>query len=358
MSFIDARVVAIGAEPEKYHTVENKRGDLAFRVSSSSLRAFAECPAEWVTGVEEPDTKSTIFGSLYDCRLLTPDQFDKRYIVHPESYPAGKNHKLVKRKEIKLGAPVPWKSNAAHCEAWELLNAQDREIISPKLFANVEAAITRIKGDEILNAYIEASQKQVWVEGNWQDEPTGMIVPVRCLIDLVPTVDSEFFESVGDNKTARDLAVVQWGRAAFKMGYHIQAWWNLNLLNAATAGDRKQFCFLLQRNIAPWQTGRRMILPDMLRKAGARVKTLMARYCSCLKTGKWPDYDDNDEASEGWTIWREEPWMETQELFEPHFEYSQETETANDPTWMKAEPAAGEEATTATEEEEQENPES
>lgn len=362
MSFQNCRIVNVGAEPEAYFKEDAPRGDAAHTMSSSGIRAFWDCPAEWVAGVVEDDTRSTIFGTLLDCVVLTHGQFGDRYVVTPESYPAGKRHKRVINGEIEQGAPLPWKANAGWCEKWlkEHLphpkTGMMREPVGHGLMLAIEAAAKRIRVDEMLHGFIEASDHQLWLAGEWVDEGTSLVVPVKCLIDLAPRPETEWADSLGDLKTTRDAAIVPYQRASWKLGYHIQARWNLELFNAAMAEERprKKFCHVVVKNTPPFQTARRVMSGDVMDAAWVKIKRVMATYCSCLQRQKWPDYDQTDESNRGWSVIEMEPWMEMNDTFAPRFELDPEAqaaaEEANDPAWMKGPVSEGQEEVEAEEE--------
>jgi hypothetical protein len=313
----NAKIAGIGVNPADYHGAKKQRGAKDYVISSSSLREFAICPRRWICGYEQPDSESKKWGNLLDTLLLTPGQFSSRYAVKPETYTNEK------------GDVKPWNGNANVCKEW-LAQHQDREIVSVIEIENCDSAIARIKEDEIIAAFLDASDTQIHVTGEWHDK-SGTIIPIQCLIDLVPKNDTEFAKCLADLKTTRNAALMPWQRWCFQAGYYIQAAFNHALYCAAKPDeDRNTFCFILQENYPPWQPGKRILAQDFMELGTAEFTRLLGNYCQCLNSGKWPSYDDNDESIQGWSIVAPEPWMADHAAFAPKFDFEQQGQITTD----------------------------
>lgn len=346
MSLHNCRVVGANIDPETYHRIEAKRGDAGYPMSPSALKEFAQCPSRWIAGYRSPDSESKFFGTLLDVLLLSPEAFPQKYAVTPETYEAtvmecpvcksqtdSKSCKGCKTDRVAVKLQKDWNNNAGACAEW--IAAQgDKEIISAHAFALAQMAVKRMMEfephfDFPMRRFIEASDKQVLVVGEWHDEATGLIVPVRCLLDLVPRNDTEFAKCLGDLKSTRCGAIIPFQRDVFKMRYHVQAAFDTDLYLAAVnhKEDRNTWCLLVQENFEPFQPGKR-IMSDMPETPGNYIslgrstyRKQLKLYCACLKSGKWPGYDDNEEAvTQGWTPLSAEPWMESEAMFSPQIE--------------------------------------
>lgn len=324
--FKNATIVSRGIHPKNYHKPTAERGAREFIVSSSSLRAvFAKSPKHWFDGWELPESASLEYGSLIDCILLTPDQFKSQYAFEPAEY---KNEK---------GEVKPWSNNAKVCRAWnEDQKTMGLEIISDKEYSNAKAAVSRLWGDEQIKMFLDACDKQVWIQATWEDKATGLEIPVQCLIDLAGRPDTQFRLRLGDLKTTKNAQPVAWSKWADFAGYDIQAAWNIDLYNAATGQGVTDFCFILSESFSPWEIGRRYMTQDALEPgqdsgsiaSGRRQYTkMMANYCKFIKNGFWPGYDDTDESSEsGWTLVTPDPWSEQRRMFAPQFTTGEDQE--------------------------------
>ena len=318
MSFQNCKLAGKGVSPDAYHDHNIQRGEREHPVSPSMLKAFAHCPSRWIHGYVSPDSQSKDFGNLLDTLVLTPELFGKRYAVEPSEYTNEKGEKK------------PWHNGAKVCKEWQLDQIAKGLIITNDVaIAEARLATQRIIDDEILSGFIAASDRQVLVEGEWLDEKTGIVLPVRCLLDLAPRPDTEFATCLGDLKSSRSAAIQAFQRDVFKFGYHIQAAFDLDIFNAATGEQRGKWCIVVQENFQPFEIGRRMMVDvepgtqpesgNMINLGRSQYRRILENYCWCLANEKWPSYDDTDESSGGWTAIAAEPWMEGQVLFEPRF---------------------------------------
>lgn len=339
----NARIVSKGKTPANYHAQTAARGSAEFVMSSSSLRSFADCPQKWFSGFEFADSKATKWGRLLDVALLTPESFVDLYAIPPLEYEAdgmacpkcasvtdSKKCKACGVDRVPVRLKKPWNANASACQEW--ISAQNgREIVGNEEVNKAQAAIKRLRADAVIDAWLSACDTQVLVEAEWHDEPTGLVIPIRCLIDFVPRNDSEFAKCAGDLKTTCNAKPQAWQRWCFTAGYHIQGAFNLDLIAAATGEDRNTFCFILSESMEPWQPGKRMLSEDFKELGRAEYQKHLHNYAQCVKSGKWPGYDDHDEAAQTWTIVAPEPWMANAAMFSPKYEFGDSPETEPEP---------------------------
>lgn len=332
MSFKNAILHVGCVSPEDYHNVTQKRGDADYPMSPSALKEFGRCPSRWVAGYVSPESKSKDWGSLVDCLVLTPALLPERYAVHPTHYDKrrmecpqcksvtdSKACKACKCDRVEKVTKEEWSWQSNTCQAWAEAN-KGKAIISPALFESAKQAATRLLADPVAREFAAQSSTQVLVTGEWHDEATKLVVPVRCLIDLVPDRSSEFAKSLGDLKTTRNAALLAFNRDVFANGYHIQAAFDLDLYVAATGEDRCNWCFLVSENFPPYEPAKRLMSESYLTLGRHDYTTLLRTYCRCLKAGHWPGYDDTDESVQGWGLCEPSPWMESQTAFAPKFE--------------------------------------
>lgn len=343
--FTNAKIAATSTNPLDYVRQNGERGTPAFEMSSSGLRGFGSCPSRWMAGYEQPDSEAKEWGRLLDCISLTPDQFGNRYAVEPETYTetgmkcpvcesVTDSKKCAKCKTERIAVEVvkPWRYGATVTEAWRAAKiAEGREVVSRTDSGNANVAASRLGADEIAKAFSDASDKQVWLSATWTDTDTGLAIPVKCLIDYAPRLDTEFAKCLGDLKSTRNASLLPWQRWCFSAGYHVQAAFDLDMYVAATGEDRNTWCFILQENFPPWEPARRMLSQDFLTLGRGEYQRLLANYCQCLKSGKWPNYDEHDEAIQGWSLVDAEPFMAERAAFAPKFDFADEQETEPTP---------------------------
>lgn len=312
MSFQNAHIISRNTNSADYREAHNiPRGDPKFPVSPSMLKLFAPCAKKWLDGYTPKDTKAKKWGNLLDTLLLTPDQFSERYAVIPDDAPRKPNSRQreARRPSADTLLAIEW---------WDDWNAKNegKIVIDEETHELASAAIMRLQADPTVKAFVEQSDTQVWVAGEWNDKDTGLVIPVRCLIDLEPRGDSEFGKCLGDLKSTRSAALRPFLRDAFNMGHHIQAAFDMDLYRAAEPErDIVEWCLIVQENYEPWQVGRRLMTDDptdptnFLDLGRLTYKRMLRNYCVCLKTGVWPDFDAHENAVQGWSPMRAEAWM-------------------------------------------------
>lgn len=171
---------------------------------------------------------------------------------------------------------------------------------------------------------LDACDKQVWIRGEWHDPDTGVIVPVQCLLDTVPRLDSDlalfdpfFAKEVGDVKTTCNASPQAWGRWALQAGYDVQMAWNADMLQAAEPNrvvDNARF--YLSESHAPWQPAQRQMCSEgkhgekALDIGRRKYEQMLSEYCKCIKSGKWPGYDSTAASSDGCTEVHANPFNE------------------------------------------------
>jgi len=295
------KVVGAGISREVYSKQDAKRGEPGFIMSRGELMEFDRCPARWLAGMENDETKSTEWGSLIDCMILTPDQFDSRFAVCPATYPGKDGDK-------------PWIWSANFCKEWR----DRRPGLTPVKaddFEKATAAIDRIHSDKEIHELLMGSEKQVMVVSEWHDEATGIVVPTRILLDILPLPNSRFSDSIADFKTCADAMPKAWGRAVWEHEYHVQAKLYRDVWKAATGEDRKYFLHAIQESFPPYQVGHRVLIDGgmLMDKGKTAYGGAFERYCQCLKTGIWPGFERDDGISQmilnGWQEVSGELWM-------------------------------------------------
>lgn len=318
--FKNCKIAGIGVDSAKYHADKGKRGDPAFIMSPSSLKAFADNGKRWIDGYDPPQTEAKDLGNLIDVLFLTPELAGERLALQPEKYP----HQEAKSKPIEM---KDWHNGSTWCKQW-VKDHQHLQIVSPKQMADARAAVTKLESDPTIAYFIDCSDTQVHVTGEYHDAATGLIIPVQCLIDAVPDKASEYALAIGDLKRTRSAHKQAFKKFMFQNGYHVQAAFDIALYNAATGESRLNWHFMLSESFAPWATGRRILRPDtlspeqdetMLGLGRASFLRSLRKYAKCLKTNVWDEYDEPEE----WSEITPEPYMvfsETEKMMESNYQ--------------------------------------
>lgn len=300
--------VTYNVNPNDYHRMGNDvpRGDRRKIMSRGELVNFSKCPAKWVRNAVTEETDCMAWGSLVDCLKLTPERFEMDYAVCPETYPA---------KGAKKDDPVenkPWIKSANFCKTWEKeQEAAGKTVVKSDDVTEARQAVARLEQDARIMALLKDGQKQVQACCEYHDEETGIVVPLKILLDLVPA--APFDNWLADLKTTDDASPQKWVKHIFNFGLHKQAAMYLDVWNCATGGSRNQWAHIVQESSFPFEPARRMLDVEFIGMGKAAYLNALEGYCQCLATGRWPGYDDeeglNDPIVDGWRVCSPEPWM-------------------------------------------------
>lgn len=305
--FINARVVGTNVDPKEYHALKGTRGHPDFVMSRSELGKFASCPRRWLLGyADDEETDSTEFGSVFDCMVLSGDDFPNRFSVCPEKYP-----------DSKSGEPKDWTFQAKYCKDWRANEeAAGKQVIKHDVFEKAKAAAKRLFSDEENRAFLECCDSQVFVRAEYLDSDTKIVVPVKALLDLLPDAsDKTYGKCIPDLKTACSADPRQWAKSVADKGYHTQAALYLDLYVAATGEDRTTFLHLIVENFEPWEFARSFMTSEFLEFGRMNYLSALRLYCQCLSSGHWPGYNTPQNSWPTLPGWRKcDPpmWMFTQ----------------------------------------------
>lgn len=301
----NGKLIGANVDPDAYHRTDKERGDRDYPMGRSSLMLFAECPHKWINGYERKESEATEWGSLIDCLFLTPDQFEKRYAITPETYP-----------DSKTKEPKKWNWNANFCKDW-------RDEQAPKIAItrdeNLEAcnAIARLGESEPMMDLLKCCLRQVMLVAEWHDKETGLEIPLKTLIDLVPALDhATYGRCLADFKTSYTANGERWSKVAAEHNYHVQAALSLDIYENATGEGRDSWLNVVQENFAPWEVADPipMLSQEFINEGRKAYKAALAKYCECLASGEWPSYPTGNLVIKQFQIIDPPPWLAMQQM--------------------------------------------
>ena len=298
--FINSKIIGRNYSPAKYNAENAPRGTPDYVMRRSALMEFTRCEHRWKAGYETEDTDATEFGSALDSYLLTPERFAIDYAVCPATYP-----------DKKTGEEKPWTFAAKFCKEWRDEN-EHKEMIKADVFNEITNAAKSANSDPVIGPLISESDRQVYVTAEYHDSTTGLTIPVKTLIDIVPTVKSAWGRSLWDLKSARNAAPGPWRRVIFERGYDVQAAMSLDIYTAARPDeDRVDFRHAIVENVKPFEVGKRLVGEEFIQRGRMIYQIALARYAVCLKSGVFDGYDKGPDTFQGCTISSPESWMMT-----------------------------------------------
>lgn len=278
----------------------HKRGDAGYVMSQSDLMNFSRCPHRWLAGYIGPTSEAKEWGTLVDTLLLSPSEFGKTFALIPTTYEGERGEK-------------PWNFNATVCKKWrERFGFGAGKIEVRQLdYDAARAATDLLRADYDTGCLLENARVQVMVTGTYEDKETGLSIPCKALLDIVPDAGSRAYgRCLCDLKTSADASPDKWGRTVFNFGWHVQAAFHMDLFVAATGEDRTDWLHLIQENFEPYEIGRRLIASEFVEMGRTEYRGALRQYAQCLKSGEWPTYDEmGPNIMPGWSLICPEDWM-------------------------------------------------
>lgn len=318
--FKDAKIVGVNVPSEVYRRQDPQcpRGHPGHVMSRGSLQLLWQCASRWKDGFESEDTEATDHGNLLECMVLQPDQFNSLFIPAPETC------------LDKEGNTIPWDFKTKARREWKKeQEASGRRVVKPGDLQKAAKAHQAIHADLKAGALLAGASRQVMVIATYCDRDTGLEIPVKGLIDIVPDAQGRYRNELADFKTARDASIATWRSVVSKRWYHAQAAMYLDLFNAAQPqGERAGFLHLISENVAPFQVGRRLLTSETIDVGRNRYLFALQFYAKCLLYGQWPDYEVGQKNFDGWTPIEPTQWDQNQVTEEPSYEWEPEEPTA------------------------------
>lgn len=276
-TFKNARLIGRNVDSDAYHQTDIKRGHWDFPMSRSQLVRFAECPAKWIVGSSDKRTDAKDWGGLVDCLLLTPKLLEEKFIFRPDTY---KNEK---------GNTKEWQGNATECKKWmAAAKLTGRTVITSDEHSNAIKACGNL--NDKYQGLLSFCHNQTYILAEYHDDETGVVIPIKCLIDLEPI--GLLGNYLGDLKTTRNGNPRLWKKEVDKHGYDVQAALSLDLYNAATGERRDSFFHIIVENTEPFHvvTPPPLLGQEFIQKGRDAYQSALRQYAACLKSGVWPSY--------------------------------------------------------------------
>jgi len=316
LPFDGAKIVGINVSAATYlrQDPEVKRGHKDYVMSRSELMLFRSNPQRWIRGYTFKDTAATDWGTLIDCLVTQPQAFDATFALQPETVTATKTMSCVKEGEAREGDQVPWQPLCKEAKEFnKQARAEGKQIVSARDFKDAKQALEVLKTDAYIAHMLNDALFQVMVIGNYVDKETGIIVPLKCLIDIVPSIKGRHANAIADFKTARSADPEKWNKVVDDQNYDAQAAICLDLYHSAKPKERWVFNHIIQENEFPYQQARRYMGDTYLAIGRIKVWTALQQYCKCLKEDSWPSWDDaGPMVVDGFGPIRPKDWLITQ----------------------------------------------
>lgn len=221
---------------------------------------------------------------------LTPAEYMERLLEPPNpkpQYDFGHGaHKMVLGEGSQLVRidAQDWRTKIAkeaREKAWQhgrvpLLKAQIHlaQRLAGKVFENPVAAKLLENGSAELSGY-------------WHDPETGMRLRFRP--DFLPETSGR--PIIVDYKTAASANPKRFVKSAYAYGYHQQAPWYIDGLEAATGAADAAFIFIVQQKDPPFLVSLCQLEPEDIELGRRQNRRAIELYAACRESKTWPGYD-------------------------------------------------------------------
>lgn len=252
--------------------------------SNSTLHSFDRDPALWRAGHERTETGAMRGGSLFDCLLTTPTEFDSQFVVSPYD-------------DFRSGAAKSWRD---------------------------EQFLTIVKQDDFndaMDAVMAVNADPRWHEmtAGFRNFQVAMLadvagVPFKGLIDLLPDSDGPYGDAIIDVKrfgqmdTLKDVL-----RNCRKYNYNHQG--GLYRGMARLLGEkRNRFILFIVPSAPPYTPCVIELGEHMLANGANAIMRISERMARCEESGIWPGrFDGIKQVEQSDEMW---DWTEVEEQLE------------------------------------------
>ncbi len=118
----------------------------------------------------------------------------------------------------------------------------------------------------------------------WTDDDTGIECKAR--------IDKYSFDgTIIDGKTARDVSPQWFSRSAYQLGYHLQAAFYIDAVEACRLGSFARFRIVAQCSAPPYLPAVYQFDDDQINLGRATYKRLLGELATCRAKGRFPGYD-------------------------------------------------------------------
>jgi exodeoxyribonuclease VIII len=260
-------------------------------ISQSALKVIGEqSPAayRWQRDHPSPPSEAMVMGSLVDCLLLEPDEFDRRYVVEaPGSWPA--TTCPDPKCAAKPGAPCINRDGSVskRCHGGRRVEASSdgRRIVADHQHQEASTIARLVLAHPMAGRLIAGTDHQVSMQ--WTDEATGG--PCKGRLDLACV------NLLGDLKTCRRGvgSAAGWPRYAWGCGYDYQAAYYSDGWRACTGEAAPPWLWITVETEGPYHCAVHQAHPSWIELGRARYRAALERLLRCQEEERWPGYTED-----------------------------------------------------------------
>lgn len=300
------------------------RGQSARPLGVTDLIQFGRSPWRW-RHAPDPDDMLVAHGpTLGEWLAFDEKQAENHFVARPSTYegmrlecptcgsfgPAASCTKCGQRRRNVVRAR-PWSSAAKQCAAWsEKHIAAGRRIVSPKDWDRATGAAEHLTQHQGVKVLVEDAMRLRTMDGFWDDEATGFLIPVWARATLLPAAVSAAIPALVQVVVTRDACPASWDSKAYLAGLHIGAALALYLFNQASAANVREFLWIAVEEDPPHLMSLRRASPELLDQGRRTLTALLAAYALALQRDTWPTFTEGDGTKlEHWEQVSPLPWL-------------------------------------------------
>jgi hypothetical protein len=278
-------------------------------ISQSMLKTFdydsGGCPAlfKYQLGKQESrkETEALAHGRRYHKFLLEPDSFAESFAVYDTEIQGQLLAEAVaggsKAREFsaRLGTFIRWQEKQEALGKETISQRQSDELYAMRdsIMANSEVA----EWFSWEGAKLEQSLFSGWKTFQKMEDGGQKAIEfqLKARVDINPAGS----DALLDVKTARTAHPDEFAKAAWKLGYHIQAAFYIDRARA-NGLDKKRFGFLAQDKFPPYLACIHWLGDDWIRYGRIRYTKILLDIADAVKRNDWPGYRSGELMPPSW----------------------------------------------------------
>lgn len=179
-----------------------------------------------------------------------------------------------------------WRTKKAQTERKRMREAGQIPLLRPQ-FEQVRAMADALAAHPIASVLLHPDAGTAEASLFWVDERSG--VWRRARLDWLPRPSSGRL-IVTDYKTADSANPDSFARQAANLGYHQQAAWYLDAVEALRLGEEPALVFVVQEKSAPYLVSVVQLDATAMRIGRSLNRKAIDVYAACVEAGEWPGY--------------------------------------------------------------------
>ena len=241
----------------------------------------------------EPSTAME-FGSAYHARTLTPDEFERRYVIRTPEIEDELYALACSGKSKAKG----FSTALSTYKEWVAMQESAGKIVITQKQADqlqaMRAALLECREVQEIGLFDDAAYEISLFAG--YNLPDGSKLQLKGRLDILPKGDA-----IVDLKTARSAHPREFARAVADMSLDIQAAFYGDLCRANKI-EKQRFGFLAQDKDAPYLAAIHWMPEQWVQYGRIRYRKILLDIAESIRTNRWPGYESGELMPPSWLL--------------------------------------------------------